>query len=331
MKKEYLILIAVILALGAYLFLQDKNQTHFKLPEAPAMESAKTDLIQIIQAGRTIDLKRKDDRWFIQPEGFPADGTMVKNMLKAAEDLKITALVSESANYERYDLSEDKKTTVKLSAGDTLQREFEIGRAAPTFQHTFVKLTGDANVYHAKGSLNNTFNSDPANLRDKIVLTYDQAAITSIDLQNGDQKVTLLKKEIPPEQKPPEENEEKAAETKPPATKTVWQTSDGGAVDQTTVERLLGSFSHLQCDGFVADKSKADFKAPAWQLVFQTGQETYTLAAKAKEGETDSHVEAISSASDYVFKLLPGRAENFEKQLNKVMGLETEEKKSKNS
>lgn len=327
MKKEYLILIAVILALGAYLLLKDKNQTHFKLPEIAAMESAKTDAIQIIQAGRTIDLKRKDDRWFIQPGAFPADGTKVKNMLKAAEDLQITALVSESANYERYDLSDDKRTTVKLSAGDTLQREFEIGRAAPTFQHTFVKLTGDANVYHAKGSLNNTFNIDQENLRDRIVLTYDQAAVTSIDLQKGDQMVTLLKKEIPQEQKPSEENEEKAAETQPPATTTVWQTSDGEAVDQTAVERLLGSFSHLQCDGFVADKSRADFKEPAWELVFKTGQETYTVAVKAKAGEADDHLEAISSASDYVFKLLQSRAENFEKQVHKLMGLETEEKK----
>jgi hypothetical protein len=319
MKKEYLILLAVIIGLLAYLFLQDRDQTYFKLPQMEAIESASTDHIQIIKENRTVDLARKDAQWYINPQGYKADDIKVKNMLNAASDLEITALVSESGNYERYDLSDDKKITVKLLSQDKTQREFEIGRTAPTFQHTFIKLPGNINVYHAKGNLRNTFDLTTETLRDKIIFSFDKDAITAIDLQKADKQLALAKKEVPQEQKKTEE-EQKTASDQPPKAKTVWQTADGGDVDQTAVERLLGSFSRLNCDGFVEGKAKADFKDPVWLLVFKTDQDAYTFAVYGKVNEDDNQIAATSSASDYVFQLLKTRVEGFEKTVDKLLG-----------
>jgi hypothetical protein len=319
MKKEYLILLAVIIGLLAYLFLQDRDQTYFKLPQMEAIESASTDHIQIIKENRTVDLARKDAQWYINPQGYKADDIKVKNMLNAASDLEITALVSESGNYERYDLSDDKKITVKLLSQDKTQREFEIGRTAPTFQHTFIKLPGNINVYHAKGNLRNTFDLTTETLRDKIIFSFDKDAITAIDLQKADKQLALAKKEVPQEQKKTEE-EQKTASDQSPKAKTVWQTADGGDVDQTAVERLLGSFSRLNCDGFVEGKAKADFKDPVWLLVFKTDQDAYTFAVYGKVNEDDNQIAATSSASDYVFQLLKTRVEGFEKTVDKLLG-----------
>ena len=327
MKKEYLILIAVILGLVAYLFLKDNNQTHFQLPETPAMDSAKTDHIRITRGKRTIELVRRDDKWFIEPRNYPADGVKVKNMLKAASDLKLTALVSESGNYERYDLSDDKKTDVRLLTGSDVQREFEIGRTAPTYQHTFVKLPGDADVYYAKGSLEKTFDVDLANLRDKIVMTFDPSTITALDLKKGGHVLNLAKKEVPLEEKTAQGEKDKTASAQPQKPKSVWQSSDGQTVDQAAVERLLSSFSRLQCDGFAEGASKAEFKDPAWQLTFKNDQGTHTFAVQAKKAETDNQVEAISSSSDYVFMLMQTRAEGLERHVDKLLGIEAPKKK----
>ena len=60
-------------------------------------------------------------------------------MLSAIENLTLTALVSESKNYNLYDLNEEKRINVKAWQGENLKRDVDLGKTASSFRHTFVK------------------------------------------------------------------------------------------------------------------------------------------------------------------------------------------------
>ena len=84
--------------------------------------------VEISKQDTTIVLNRKDNSWQIMPQEYPADANQVESMLDVIEKLSLTALVSESKDYKRYQLEEDNKLIVKAWSGDTLRREFEIGK-----------------------------------------------------------------------------------------------------------------------------------------------------------------------------------------------------------
>lgn len=135
-KKEYLLLILIIVALSIYLAVQRTNHEDSELPKLAELDSNKVSRMLITKADTSIELAKKDEQWLIKPQDYPADTVKVKNILNAAAKLTTTALVSETGSYERYDLSSSKRTVVKVFNGQELEREFSIGKAAPTFQHT---------------------------------------------------------------------------------------------------------------------------------------------------------------------------------------------------
>jgi hypothetical protein len=269
----------------------------------------------------SIELTRKDDQWLIAPQDYPADTVKIKNMLNAAAKLTATALVSEAGIYERYELDEVKRTTVKVLKDKDLQREFSIGRAAPTFQHTFLKLADDANVYHARGNLTNTFNQTIDGLRDKKVLSFDKAQISTLEIKKGKQIRTLSKKQAPTEAK---SDDQSGKEPAPQPPKMQWADADGHTVDTSAVESLLGTISNLTCDQYMADDAKAGLKEAAWTLTVKNDQESFSVSLFGKEEQTPPQYQATSSATRFAFLLAEGRVQNIEKNIDKLVEADSE-------
>jgi hypothetical protein len=156
-KKEYAILAVVIVALGLYLFFRNTDRTTYTLPELPAVKTQDLTKIEIGKGNQTVVLTRKDDGWLVAPGDYPADGTLVDRMLDALADLKVTALVSETRNYTRYELDENQQIRVTAYQDDKAVRSFRIGKAAETMRHTHITLSDDPNVYHAQGNFRQDF------------------------------------------------------------------------------------------------------------------------------------------------------------------------------
>ena len=62
-KKEYFILAGVIVALILYLVFHKSNRTHYKLPDIPAVSGKQILKIEIVKAGKSIVLNKKDNTW----------------------------------------------------------------------------------------------------------------------------------------------------------------------------------------------------------------------------------------------------------------------------
>lgn len=337
LKKEYLILLLIIVALSVYLYTRSKDQTHFELPRPAQADSQKINRLLITKNGRSIELNKKDDQWTIGPKAYVADSIKVKNMVKAAAELTITDLISESGNYERYDLNEKQKINVQAFEGNAMVRNFDVGKGAPTNQHTFVLLADNSNVYHARGHLNTTFDHTVDELRDLTVLSFQKNDITSMVLQKGEQSLTIAKKDLtsdekaePADQKKQAEqkeekdqtaDQENQAEQKEAGAKTQWQDPKGQPVDQPTVERLLSDFSKFRCNDYMADDEAEALKkkTPTWSLTFKSEKETHTLSVFDQPEADDTTFPALSSSEPYAFTITKSQAETIQKQIEKLL------------
>lgn len=320
-KKEYLLLILIIVVLSIYLVVQRTNHEDPELPKLAELDSNTVNRMLITKADTSIELTKKDEQWLIKPQDYPANSVTVKNMLNAAAKLTATALVSETGIYERYDLNSTKRTTVKVFNGQELEREFSIGKAAPTFQHTFVLLAGDDNVYHARGNLTNTFNQTLESLRDKKVLSFEKDQITAIEVRKGDHPQVISKKET--KAKPEGDSQKEKTPSAQPA-KAKWVNESGQTVDSPAVDSLLNNMSGLTCDAFMADNAKAGLKDAAWTLTFKSGQGDFSVSVFEKDAQTPPKYKAASSGSRYAFLLNESRVNNFEKNIDKLLKSEPE-------
>jgi hypothetical protein len=301
-KKEYYILFAIILILALYLLFRDRDKTHYQIPKVPTITKKDITKIEISKKPDTsIVLNKKDERWHIAPQGYPADDNKVKPMLDVIENLTLTAMVSESKNYERYDLNDDKKIIIKAWAGEALKRKLEVGKAASSYRHTFVKLTGDHRVYHARENFRGKFDQNVDNLRDKMVLAFDKAQIQEIHITKGEKSIVFGRQQVPVEVSADEKSEPESQQ--PPKTETVWKSADGKEGDDSKLSRLIGTLSNLRCDNYIDGSKKEDYKEPIYSLQLK-GEKDYTLSIFPKTDKDAKNHPAISSENDYPF-LLP--------------------------
>jgi len=318
LKKEYIILVAIISALSLYLIMHNTKRIHYQLPEVPVVAPKDISKLEIVKAGETILLNKKENTWYVGPKEYPADSGKVKEMLEFVEQLTVTTLVSEAKSYDRYDLNDDKKIAVRVWTGDTLKLEFEIGKTATSYRHTFIKLAGDVRVYHAKGNFRDTFDQTTDTLRNMTVLAFSQVDIQQIQITKEKETIIVGRKQIPIEVSVTEDSgksDKKAAEA--PKTKMVWQTADGKEVDESSLDRLLASLAKIQCEKYINDKKKEDFISPVYEWKLQGTQE-YTLAIFDKINKDAQNYPAISSENGYPFFLSDPQVDSLIKNTDEI-------------
>jgi len=323
LKKEYLILAAIIVALSLYLFLHKTDRAHYELPTLLPLSKAEISKIEITRKGTPIVLNKKNGSWSIGPEGYPANNDKIMNILSIIENLTLTAMVSESKDYSRYELDDEHKVNVKAYIGKALKREFEIGKTAPSYRHTFVRLQGDDLVYHARENFRNRFEVAVADLRDKQVLVFDKTEIKEIRLsKNGRSTVCALSKtSVTTGQEP-------AANAKPaPKQMPVWENPQGKTCDEKKLNRLLVTLSNLRCEKYIENKKKEDFTDPICSIELK-GTQNYSLAIFAKADDEKGYP-AITSSNKYPFLLPEGIVQSIIKAPEEMLG-KTETKAKEN-
>jgi len=305
-KKEYIILAVIIAALLLYLSQRRTDRTLYKLPDVPKISNSDITKIEISKNSTPIVLSKEGDLWTIGPKKFPADTLKVKNMLEVMGNLTLTALVSESKSYNRYNL-DDNKITVKAIDKDKLKLEFDIGKAASSFRHTFVKIAGDERVFHARGSFRGKFDKTVDDLRDKTVLAFKLSEIDEIYITNGNKKISFKRTKPPLEVK--ESKEPDTSNPKSQQTEITWQNASGKKGDNSKINRLLTTLSDLSCEKYLSGQSKDELINPVFTLLLK-GTKEYKLSIFAKPDKTDKNYPAISSENRYPFILSDSQVKN---------------------
>lgn len=313
-KKEYIVLFVLIAALAGYLYLQRTDRVHYEVPQIDSIDAGAITGLEIASREGSISLTKKDGSWYIEPKSYPADTAKVGRMLEAISGLTLTDLVSESGSFERYSLGEADKITVRAYAGTELTRSFDLGKAAPTHQHTFVALPDDSRVFHAKGSFRRDFELAAADLRDRQVLTFPKDEITGIRINTQGRETVLACTEAEPPSGEGESGDKSDASPK----RIVWMDAAGNEADKPEVDALLSGLDNLDCTGYLEDLTKEQAGDPELTITL-TGAHDYTLSLhRARDGMTP----ATSSANDYVFVLPDYRQENITRSAEKLAAQE---------
>jgi hypothetical protein len=319
-KKEIFILAVIIVLLGGYLFLRNTDRSRYALPRLENSSADSITRMELTASGETVELVRSDNRWLIGEHAFPADDSKVRDILSTLEALKLTALVSESGAYPTYGLTNDEKIDVRAWAGDRMVRNLAIGKTANTYQHTFVLVGDDPNVYHAGGNFRKTFDQSVAGLRDKTALSFTPSEITGIDILH-DGTFQSLSLESPPAETSPAPDAA-TGESGAEAAKPVWMTFGGALADEDAVERLLSQLAYLNCSGYLDGKNMDDFSDPVSTITLK-GTETYTLSLyEGEESKTDRP--ATSSQNEYPFVLDETSATRLSEALGQLLDSEEE-------
>jgi len=344
MKKEFIILGAIVVILLGYLLFQSRDKLHYKVPVLDPVKKEDIDKVEIKKADGTITLVKKDSQWLIHPQGYPTAADQVDRIMGTIAQLTLTDLVSKSKNYTLYDLTADKAVHVKAFKKDVVVRDFEIGKIASTFGHTFVKIKDNPNVYYAAESFRSHFDTPMNELRDKTVMKLDSNEISEVSIEKEGQ-TTVFAKNVKPIEPPAIEpdkakdnkkEEKKQGETKPaaveppkPEEQITWLMPDGKKGKKSQLDSLIGQLTNLSCQEYIEGKTKEDFKpqVPIYTLKLK-GSKDYIMTffpklETKKEGEEGpsegEKYPVISSENAYPFYLASWKAEQIMKKPEDLM------------
>ncbi len=316
LKKEYLILGGIIAVLLIYLILgSGRNKMSYKVPELKNIHKGEINRIEIIRGVKSIILAKKEDNWKIMPQEYPADSTKVNSMLDVAENLTLTELAAEKKDFQRYDLDEANKITVKAYKDDTLLRQFDIGKTSSTYSHTFVMLEGDSRIFYARNSFQSDFSYEVGELRDKVIMDFEQIEITGIEIQKGEKSLQFVKKMETVELEEKESQSANEALEAPEETRQeeTWVLPDGTKGKKDNINAILSAISSLRCDEYIEGKNKEDFKEPVYTVILK-GNKDYTLMIFEKEDKENGKYPCFSSENAYPFLLSTYSAESIMKK-----------------
>lgn len=321
MKKEYIILALIIAALSAYLVMHKTDSTHYTLPVIDNLKATTINHIDIVKGDTTLSLESNNngDSWVVGEDKFPAKKEDVDKMIENIKNLTLTALVSESKSYNRYELDDQNKITVTAKDGDKVIRTFDVGKVASSFKHTFVKLQNDDKVYHADGNFRRNFEKKEEDLTDKTVLKLDKAMVYSLQYKEGDKALSLERKQEPvsvdvTQDKKEDKQEEEAAEPQKP--KDIWADAGGAEKSKEKVDSFVSLFTILKCSNYIKGKTKDDFKDPILEITL-TADKPYTVSVFPKT-EEEKEYPAISSESPFSFTLPSSKVDDMKKKLEGI-------------
>lgn len=186
MKNEKIILAIAIAAFSIYLTIMEKNKSNDSLPKLDEIKTYEVTDINLSKNEQTISIKKKGTSWWVLTDKeVQADQREIDNMLDAIRKIELTALVSEKNDSEQYGFDPQNSICVEIKKEGQVLREFDVGKAATTNSHTFVRLKGNQSIYEAVGDFKPLFEKLILQLREKPVPSFDSNAIEKKENEDG--------------------------------------------------------------------------------------------------------------------------------------------------
>jgi len=142
-RKEYIIIILLIIGLGVFIWRDRTDQVHYQLPDIQPLKSSEISKLELDKGKATLILEKSGEGWVLNPGGFPADQGKVKTALQAVADLQLTALASQSGHYPRYGLDRNATVHVRAYDGQKQVRSVYVGKTASSAGNTYIRLPDD--------------------------------------------------------------------------------------------------------------------------------------------------------------------------------------------
>lgn len=190
--KNLVILAAVVILVGAYIFLFERHQ--------PTSDEARRDAEKVLQGLETDDVKEllvigpegrvrlektDDDWWLREPFLYPADGPTVSSTLSTLAGLTADRrLPIDAVDVAEFGL-EAPDSEVKLTLEDGSDIAFAVGGEMPLGSKRPVRLAGSDEIAIASGWFMNDLERDVDDWRSREVTDLSVDQVASIEIEAG--------------------------------------------------------------------------------------------------------------------------------------------------
>ncbi len=179
-SKILVSIFVVLLALVVLFELMDsrKGNRTFKsdLVQATVDNVTSIELFPKAVNGNLIKIYRENDVWKVESEGkkYNADGSAAIRMISELDEMKPKSVAATGKDrWEQFEVTDSLGTRVKLMNGDKTLADVVIGKFAfsqPRNTTSYVRLSGDKEVYGVDGMLAMSFNRNIDAFRDRTII-----------------------------------------------------------------------------------------------------------------------------------------------------------------
>jgi hypothetical protein len=303
------ILLAVAVALGAFVYFYEiRGGEARKEAEArakrlfPGVEADAVDALAFRTSdARDVRLERREGAWrVVEPVDFPADAATVDGLARGLAELASEGVIEEPQAAEVYGLGGDTKR-VRFRAGGQ-ERELRIGKRAPVGGQTYAAAGEDARVYTVPSYRVTGFEKALPDLRERLVLRFDQPAIRRIEARwPPDGRVVLAREGEGP-----------------------WRLLEPleGEADAETVDGLLSDLRFLRASEFLDDPppaARAALERPEFEVRLEAEPPSEGAGAPVFElrlgGLHDGGRVVASSQESILYTVPPERLQDLPREL----------------
>jgi hypothetical protein len=267
--RSFIGLLAVLIALGAYLYFveskRDPLDTGEKREKVFAVEADAIEEVSVkAESGERTTLRKSGSDWqLVEPSAAPADATEISGITSNLARLEEERLVEENpGNLADFGLAEP-RIEVGFKAGSNEGRLL-IGSKTPTGADLYAKTAASPRVFLVASYLESTFNRKPFDLRDKTALSFDREAADALEVETAGRTLSFAKKD------------------------GAWQIvqPEGGRSDSAAIEGLLSRLSTLQMKSIAEAPGATGLEKPVATVRVGTGssQATLLVGGPAEEG-----------------------------------------------
>lgn len=272
--RSFVGMLAILVALGAYLYFVDSKKTPGddgeKRDKVFTVEADKIEEISLkSESGDRTTLKRSGNDWqIVAPVSAEPDDAEVSGLTSNLSRLEIQRVIDENASdLTAYGL-EPARVEVSFKA-DGKQQTLHIGQKTPPGTDLYARLADQKKVFLISSYLDSTFNRTTFELRDKAALKLDRDKIDAVEIVTADRQVRFAKAE------------------------SEWRLTAPVAAraDYSSVEGLIGRLGTLQMKSLAAaepaDLKEYGLDKPDATVKVGTGssQATIVFGKKAESGD----------------------------------------------
>ncbi len=287
MTKRNIFLLAILLlqiVLIGYMYRPGKETVAPVVEFFSGIEQDKVSRLIITDNEQdSITLKRGEQGWTIEPDGYPVNGIKADSLVGKLVSLKSTRLVARTAS-SRIRLKVDDETfeqKIKILIDDGKSYLIFLG-ASPGNNTIHVRLAGEDKVFLVKGLSSWEAPTENSAWWENRYVEMAPEELVEVELTNshGSFKITKDKD-------------------------NTWKNAESGADETVSREkaeeflRRAGMISLTKYLGRDEDESYG-LKTPVAELILQSKQKSISLKIGPKDEETDNHVVKASDSPFYV-------------------------------
>jgi len=193
--RKILLLLLVVAALGTYLVVYELPQAEREATKDKLLSVDKEAItgVTLVYPDREIELQKGDKGWrVVRPVEAAADEAAVKGVLAMVVDAEVQRTLDETPQ-DLASFGLDKpNVVVRLTAKDATPPPIAVGKNTAIGGKTYVRKGDEPKLYLTTTAIQTGLNKQVKDLRDKQLLSFQDADVTRVDIRRASGDATTL-------------------------------------------------------------------------------------------------------------------------------------------